>query len=154
MAEHIYEAALTKTTGAAAAFICTIVPATLASGVRMPEIREIGIYNKDGANAAEIGIGTPAAAGTTPSGAVTVQALNELDPAGHTTLVPTYSGAPTAPTVFNRRAEIQAVAGAGTIWVWGDGEFGLWAGATINQVVIFQISALAVVYDIYVKVAE
>lgn len=154
MAEHLYEAALTKTTGAAAAFVCTIVPATLAAGVPLPEIREIGIYNHDGTNAAEVGLGIPAAAGTTPSGAVTVQRLGAYNAAGNTTLVPTYSGAPTAPTNYYRRAQIQAIAGAGTIWVWGQGEFPLWSGATINQVVIWQISALAVQFDIYVKICE
>lgn len=154
MSEHIYEVSLQKTTTGSAQFVATIVPATLASGVRMPEIREIGVYNEDGANAAEIGIGIPAAAGVTPASASTVQALNQLDPAGHTTVVPSYSTPPTAPTNFYRRAEIQAVSGAGSIWVWGDGEFLLWAGATINQVVIWQVSTLAVTYDVYVKVAE
>lgn len=154
MAEHIYEVSLQKTTGAAAGFIATIVPGALGAGIRIPEIREIGVYNKDGANAAEIGLGIPAAAGVTGSSASTVQALNQLDPAGHTTVVPTYSTAPTAPANPYRRAPIQAISGAGSIWVWGDGEFPLWSGATVPQVVIWQFSILAVTYDLYVKVAE
>ena len=81
MADHIYEAALAKTTSTAAAPIAVIVPAALASGVRMPEIREIGVFNQSGV-AAEIGIGSPAANGSTPTTSATVQALNETDPAG------------------------------------------------------------------------
>ena len=60
----------------------------------------------------------------------------------------------TAPTSLNRRAQLQAVAGAGVIFTWLPGEYLLWAGATIPQVVIWQISALAVTYDVYCKVAE
>jgi hypothetical protein len=153
MADHIYEAALSKTTSTAAAPIAVIVPATLASGVRMPEIREIGVFNTSGV-AAEIGIGSPAANGSTPTTSATVQAINELDPAGHTTLVTVHTTPATAPTVFNRRVPLQAVAGAGLIFTWAPGEYLLWAGATIPQVVIWQISTLAVTYDVYLKVAE
>jgi len=55
MAEHLYEAGVSKTTGAAAAPIAVIVPAALAAGVRTPDIREIGVFNVSGV-AAEIGI--------------------------------------------------------------------------------------------------
>jgi hypothetical protein len=152
MAEHIYEGALQKVTSAAG-FICTVVPGTLGAGIRIPEIREIGLFNVSGV-AAEVGIGIPAAAGATPSGAVTVQALNQIDSAGHTTVVPSYTTAPTAPANFYRRAELQAVTGAGVIFTWLPGEFSLWSGASVNQVVIWQISTAAVTYDVYVKVAE
>jgi hypothetical protein len=153
MAEHLYEVSLTKTTGAAAGFICTIVPGALGAGIRPPEIREIGITNVSGV-AAEVGIGIPAAAGVTPSGALTVQPLNQLDPAGHTQLVPTYTTAPTAPANPYRRFQVQALAGAGDIFTWLPGEFTLWSGAAVNQVVLWQFSASAVTYDVYVKVAE
>jgi hypothetical protein len=153
MAEHIYEGALSKATSAAAGFICTVVPGTLGAGIRIPEIREIGIFNAT-AVATEVGIGIPAAAGATPASAVTVQPLNQVDPAGHTTIVPSYTTAPTAPSTFYRRAELQAVTGAGVIFTWLPGEFALWSGAAVNQVVIWQISASAVTYDVYVKVAE
>lgn len=154
MAEHIYEIGLAKTTGAAAGPIVTVVPAALASGVRMPEIREIGIFNVTGV-AAEVGLGIPAAAGTGAVTGGTVQALNQLDPAGHTQLASSFGTLqPTAPANFTRRAEIQAVVGAGLIWTWAPGEWQLWSGATVNQVVIWQLSLLAVSYDVYVKVAE
>lgn len=153
MAEHLYEASLAKTTGAAAAPIAVIVPGTLGAGIRMPEIREIGIFSVTGI-AAEVGLGIPAAAGVTATTSEIVQALSQLDPAGHTTLVTVHTTPATAPANFYRRAELQAVAGAGVIWTWGQGEWPLWSGATVNQVVIWQLSSLAVGYDIYVKVAE
>lgn len=154
MAEHLYEASLAKTTSTAAAPIAVIVPGALAAGTtRMPEIREIGIFNQSGA-AAEIGLGIPAVAGVTPTTSEIVQPLNQLDPAGHTTLVTVHTTPATAPANFYRRAELQAVAGAGVIWTWAPGEWLLWSGASVNQVVIWQLSALAVTYDIYVKTCE
>lgn len=153
MAEHLYEVSLPKTTGAAAAPIAVVVPGTLGAGIRMPEIREIGVYNQSGV-AAEIGLGVPAAAGVTATTSALVQALNQIDAAGHTTLVTVHTTPATAPTTFYRRGELQAVVGAGAIWTWAPGEFALWSGATIPQVVLWQISALAVTYDVYLKCAE
>lgn len=153
MADHIYEASLPKTTTAAAVPIAVIVPGTLGAGVRSPEIREIGIFSVSGV-AAEISLGVPAAAGVTPTTSETVQPLNQLDPAGHTTLVTVHTTPATAPANRYRRAPLQAAAGAGIIWAWAPGEFILWSGAAIPQVVIFQESVLAVGYDIYVKTAE
>lgn len=154
MSEHLYEAGNTLTSGAAAASLFEIIPATLAAGKRPPEIREIGIFNVTGV-AAEIGIGRPAAIGITPGTVTTVQATDSFDTiAGATTVAATWGTAPTAPTAFMRRFELQAVVGAGVIFTWGQGEFVLWSGATINTVVIRQLSALAVGYDMYVKVAE
>jgi hypothetical protein len=153
MAEHLYEVALPKTTLTAAAPIASIVPGTLGAGIRMPEIREIGIYSQSGA-AAEVGLGIPAAAGITPTTSATVQALNQIDAAGHTTLVTVHTTPATAPVNFYRRAALQAIAGAGAVWVWGAGEWPLWSGAAIPHVVLWQISAVAVTYDIYLKVAE
>ena len=155
MAEHLYEIGLPKTTGAAAGIIAAVNPAAIAAGTRMPEIREIGIFNQSGV-AAEVGIGYPAAVGTGgASTSGTVQALNPIDAAGHTTVITLYvTLQPTAPTNFMRRAEIQAVVGAGVIFTWQPGEFALWQGAALFTPVIWQISALAVTYDIYVKVAE
>lgn len=154
MSDHVYELGLSKTTGAAAGPVVTIVPAALASGVRMPDIREIGIFSVSGV-AAEVGLGVPAAAGTGAVTGGTVQALSALDPAGHTQVAASFATTqPTAPASFFRRAELQAVAGAGAIFTWLPGEFALWAGASVPQVVVWQVSALAVTYDVYVKVAE
>lgn len=157
MAEHLYEASLAKTTSTAAAHIATIVPGTLGAGIRMPEIREIGVFvvTPPSSGGAEIGIGVPAVAGVTASTSETVQALNQLDPAGHTSLVTAFSGTqPTAPSNFYRRAELQGIAGAGVIFTWAPGEFMLWSGASVPQVVVWQLGSLAVTYDVYLKVAE
>lgn len=154
MAEHLYEAGHTKTSGAAAAPLFEIIPATLAAGKRMPEIRELGIFNVSGV-AAEIGIGRPAAIGITPATSVTVQATHSNDVIiGATTIATTWGTPPTVPGTFTRRAEIQPMVGAGAVFTWGPGEFVLWSGAAISTFVIWQISALAVGYDIYLKVAE
>lgn len=154
MTDHIYELGVTKTTTGSAQFIVDILPGTLGAGIRMPAIREIGIFNQSGA-ASEIGIGLCAAAGTGTRTASTVQSVNQLDPAGHTTVGTAYGTTqPTAPTSFYRRAELQAVAGAGVIFTWNEDEFLLWSGATINEVTIWQISTSAVTYDVYIKVAE
>lgn len=153
MAEHLYEAGLPKTTTTTPAPVAVIVPGTLGAGIRSPEIREIGIFNVTGV-AAEVGLGIPAAAGVTATTSMLVQALNQTDPAGHTTLVTVHTTPATAPANFYRRGEIQAVVGAGIIWTWAPGEWILWSGATIPQVVIWQLSALAVGYDCYIKVSE
>jgi hypothetical protein len=154
MAEHLYSAGHTKTSGAAAAPLFEIIPATLAAGKRMPEIREIGIFSQSGV-AAQVGIGRPAAIGITPATSVTVQALHSNDVIiGSTTIATTWGTAPTVPGTFTHRLDIQAVVGAGDIFTFGQGELVLWSGAAINTFVIWQISALAVTYDVYVKVAE
>ena len=156
MSEHIYEISLQKTTSAAAGPIATVVPAALAAAVSLAEIREIGIYNNDGTNAAEIALGIPAAAGSGAVTGATVQELAQFNPSGNTQLATSFATTqPTAPTNFYRRAEVQAIAGAGSIWVWGQGEFPLWqGGSAAGQVVIWQLSSLAVTYDVYLKVAE
>jgi hypothetical protein len=154
MAEHLYEGGFTLTTGAAAAPFGEIIAAAIAAGKRLPEIREIGIFNQSGV-AAEIGVGRPAAIGITPATLTTVQALHAVDViAGNTTIAKTWGTAPTAPTNFMRRAELQGVVGAGIIWTWGVGEFAMWSASAIGTIVLWQISALAVTYDCYVKVAE
>lgn len=154
MGEHIYEAGWSYTSGAAAHAIGEIIPATLAAGVRPPEIREIGIFNNSGA-AAEVGIGRPAAIGATPGTEVTVQAGNSMDTiAGNTKVAGSWGTAPTVPGTFMRRATLQTVAGAGVIFTWNPGELVLWSGASISTLVLWQIGATAVTYDCYVKVAE
>lgn len=154
MADHIYEGAWTYTSGAAAHAIGEIIPATLAAGKRMPEIREIGIFGQSGV-AAIVGIGQPAAIGGTPATETTVQAVNTSDViAGNTKIAASWTTAPTTPATFMRRADLQAVQGAGIIWTWLPGEFVLWSGSAVSTLVIWQISTSAVSYDLYLKVAE
>src|ERR1700683_756309 len=115
------EAAVTKTTsGSAASVICAIQPAALSATVGMPELREIGIFNVSGA-AAEIGLAWGTTTGTTPSGGGTV--VNSRGGAGATIVYPTYATYPTISSTYTRRAELQAVAGAGVIWTWLPGEW-------------------------------
>lgn len=154
MADHIYEGGWTYTSGAAAHAIGEIIPATLAAGARAPEIREIGIFSVSGV-AAEIGIGRPAAIGVTPATEVTVQAANSMDTiAGHTVIAASWATAPTVPGTFMRRLELQPAAGAGAIFTWNPGELVLWSGAAVSTLILWQLSVLAVTYDIYCKIAE
>ena len=156
MADHIYEGGWAKTTSTAAAPFGEVLPIALTAGggSRNPEIREIGIFNNSGA-AAEVAIGHPAAIGITPATLTTVQAMNGMDViAGKTTVATTWGTAPTAPATFMRRATLQTVVGSGVIWVWNPGEFVLWQGSTLNTLVLWQLSTVAVTYDCYIKVAE
>ena len=149
----VVEGAVTKTTaGSAASVICAIQPAALSSTVGMPELREIGIFNVSGA-AAEIGLIWGGTAGTTPSGQVTM-VNSQNGGAGNTQVIPTYATYPTTPGAYTWRAELQAVAGAGIIWTWLPGEWQLWGGASNYPCVVYQISAVTCVYDVYAKCAE
>src|SRR6266700_5138920 len=146
MSEHLYEVGIQKVTGAAAAPLCEIIAAAIAAGKRLPEIREIGVFNQSGV-AAEFGLCRPAAIGITPGTISTVQATDAVDViAGNTTVAASWATAPTAPTTFMRRAELQGVVGAGVIWTWGQGEFRMWSASAIGTLVLWQISALAVTY--------
>jgi hypothetical protein len=156
MSGHIYELGQQKTTGASAGPVVTLIPLALTIGVQPAHLLEMGIFNVSGV-AAEIGLGTPLAAGTggQATGA-TVQPVAGWLNAGDTTVALTFTTLqPTAPANFQRRAELQAVVGAGIIWTWDEGEFPLWqGGAQSGQVVLWQVSSLAVTYDVYVKVSE
>lgn len=154
MAELIYMLGLQKTTGAAAGPIVTIVPAALAAGTPLAELREIRVFNQSGV-VAEAGMGIPAAAGTGAVTGGTVQPLSQLAPAGHTQVATSFATTqPTAPANFYDREEMQAVQGAGLIFTYAPGEWPLWPGAAIPQVVLWQFSALAVTYDVTVKIAH
>ena len=154
MAEHIYKIGLQKVTGAAAGPVVTIVPAALASGVPMAEIREIAITNVSGVSG-EVGTGFPAAAGSGTITGGTVQRLNQSHAVGNTQVATSFGTTqPTAPANFYDRDQIQAVVGAGFIWTYAPGEWQLWSGATVAQVVVWQLSALAVTWDVTVKVCE
>jgi len=154
MSDHLYEAGWTITSGAAAQALGEIIPAALATGKRPPEVREVGIFSQSGV-AAIVGIGQPAAIGVTPATESTVQATNTFDTiAGNTVVAASWATKPTAPTAPRRRADIQALQGAGIIWTWGEGEFVMWQGASVSTVVLWQFSTAAVTYDCYIKVAE
>jgi hypothetical protein len=154
VAEDLYEVGWTYTSGAAAHAIGEIIPGTLAAGTRIPEIRELGIFNVSGV-AAELGMGRPAAIGVTPGTLVTDQSADSTNfIAGDTKVAASWGTAPTVPGTYMRRFELPAVVGAGVIFTWNQSEFKLWSGAAISTIVLWQISALAVTYDCYIKVAE
>ena len=151
MAHHIYELAFQKTTTAAAGPIASFLPGTLGTGVQPPEVREMGIFNQSGA-AAEFGLAQAVNAITGTSG-VLVQQLTGWENNGDTTVYTSWSTAPTAPTNFFRRAQLQATAGSGVIWTWEAGEFVIW-NASFPQLVLWQLSSAIVTYDCYIKVHE
>ena len=156
MADHIYEAAGQTTTGAGAGAIFTVIAAAAAASTRVPEIREIGL-TLNTAVACEFTLGLPGNTPATPSSAITVQPVNHLDPAGHTTIQAgtSWTTAPTVPANPTRRAQLPATIGAGIIWVWNPGEFQLYSiGTNTSFLVCWQLSSLAVNVDWYVKVAE
>jgi hypothetical protein len=154
MADHIYKLGLQKTTSAAAGPIVTIVPAALAAGIPMAEVREIVITSVSGV-AGEVGTGIPAAAGTGGVTGGTVQRLNQTHATGNTQVATSFATTqPTAPANFYDRDQLQAVVGAGFLWTYAPGEWQLWSGAAIAQVVVWQLSALAVTYDVTVKICE
>jgi hypothetical protein len=145
---QLYEVGLTKTTAAAAGPIVTL----LTSATARPDIREIGIFIAPTAAAATIGLGRPAAAGTGTATGTLGQALDAGDPAATCTLVTSFATTqPTAPTNFMRRIDLPATVGAGVVWTYPPNTFNV---PVSSNFVIWQLSAVAVTYDIYVQWEE
>src|SRR6266568_307947 len=118
-------------------------------------IYKLGLQKVTGAAAGPIVTIVPAAiaAGAVTGG--TVQRLNQTHAAGNTQVATSFATTqPTAPANFYDKAELQAVVGAGVILTYAPGEWQLWAGATIPQIVVWQLSALAVTLATWVKVCE
>jgi hypothetical protein len=144
---HLYECAVTKTTGAAAGPIATLVSAASPRA----EIREIGVFLTT-AVAAEVGTGRPAAAGVGTLTGNLIQALDSADVAGVHTLTTAFgTSAPTAPAVPMKRIQLPAVIGAGVVWVYAPGELIVPISANF---VVWQFSAAAVGFDVYMKVVQ
>jgi hypothetical protein len=143
-----YEVGLQRTTTAAAGMIATLVTAAGSRAV----VREIGVFATT-AVAGEIGIGRPAAVGSGTLTGTVGQALDSADTAAVTTLTTTNFGTsnPTAPTNFMRRVQLPGVIGAGVMFVWEPQAFIVPISANL---VIWQISAAIVTYDVYVAWAE
>jgi len=144
---HLYEVGLSKTTGAAAGPVVTLLTASSPRA----EIREIGIFAVT-AVAGEVGLGRPAAAGAGAATGQLGQALDAADAAAASTLTTSFATTqPTAPAVPFRRIQLPGVIGAGVVWVWGQGELLV---AVSSNLVVWQFSASAVTYDVYVKFVE
>lgn len=145
---QLYEAALQKTTTAAAGIIAVIS----ASSSARPDLRELWITLASApASGPSIGFGRPASAGATPSGAVLGQATDHADPASTCSLVPSFTTAPTAPTIPMRRISLPNAIGAGIGWTWDRQDLNM---PTSGQLIIWQYTALAVTYDIWAKWEE
>ncbi len=145
---QLYEAGIQKTTGAAAGFIAAIS----APSTARPDIREIWVTMASAPSAGpSIGLGRTGTVGTTPSGAVLGQATDVNDLAAVTTLVPSFSSSPAAPSVPLRRISLPNAIGAGVGWVWDRQELNI---PPSGQLILWQYTALAVTYDIWVKWEE
>lgn len=146
---RIYEAGVAKTTGAAAGAIATAI-----AGTRRASILELGIFVTT-AVAGEVGIGRAANTAVGALTGVVVQPGDPADEAGTATLTTSFATTqPTAPTNPMRRIQFPATIGAGAIWTWAPGELMIPASSLVNPFVVWQFSALAVGYDVYVKVLE
>lgn len=143
---QLYEAGIQRVTGAAAGNIATLV----APSTSRPDIREIGIFNTSGV-ACTIGYGRPAAPWSAPAMTPLGQAADAADPNATCALVTSGTTAPTAPAVFMRRITLPAVVGSGIIWAFEPQSLNV---PQSGNLVIWQTSALAVTYDLYVKWEE
>jgi hypothetical protein len=154
VADHIYEVGGTFTSTTSHP-ILTIIAKQLASGVRIPEIREIGL-TLNTATAVEYILGVPANTPATPTSPLTVVSISHIDEAGDTQVgFSTWSTTPTAPTAVARRVQLPATIGAGVIWVWNPGEWPLYPTPAPNQfVTLWQSTTTPVTLDWYIKVAE
>lgn len=146
---QLYEGGTQKVTTAAAGPIITI----LSGAASRPDVREIGIFMASApATGPTIGVGRPAAVGAGAATGVLGQATDVSDPAAVTTIVTSFATTqPTAPTIPLRRMTLPAVIGAGIVWVWAPNELNI---PTSGNLVVWQYSALAVTYEVYVKFEE
>src|SRR5690349_13165449 len=146
---QLYEVGLQKTTAAAAGPIFTLLTGSAAR----PDIREIGIFVSSApASGPTVGIGRPAAAGAGTATGSLGQATDVNDPAATCTLVSSFATTqPTAPSIFMRRISLPNTIGAGVVWTFDRQDLNIGPSANF---VIWQASALAVTYDVYVKWEE
>lgn len=146
---QLYSVGLQKVTGAAAGPIATF----LAGSATRPDIREIGVFCASApATGPSIGLGRPAANGAGAATGTLGQALDPADPAATSTLVTSFATTqPTSPASFFTRMTLSPVIGSGFVWTFGYNEL---AVAASQNLVIWQISALAVTYEVYIKFEE
>lgn len=105
--------------GVAAAAGAAYASIQCGANVRM-RVREIGVF-LSAATLSPVGLGHPANEATPPVASSTVagQPIDQQDAiASVGALGLAWSTAPTAPSVFMRRVQVPAVAGAGLIWTW------------------------------------
>lgn len=146
---QLYEVALQKVTGAAAGPIVTL----LVGATARPDLRELGIFVSSApATGPTIGVGRPAAVGAGAATGSLGQSTDVNDPAAACTLVSSFATTqPTAPAIFTRRISLPNVIGAGVVWTWEPQAFNV---GPAGNLVVWQASALAVTYDVYMKWEE
>jgi hypothetical protein len=146
---QLYEIAQQKTTTAAAGPIFTLT----APSTARPDLRELGIFVSSApATGPTFGIGRPAANGSGGATGVVGQATDANDPVSTVTMVSSFATTqPTAPTNFFRRISVPPTIGAGVIWTWEPQALNI---AASGSFVIWQISALAVTWDVYARWEE
>ena len=135
-----YGNSITKTTGAAAAAICTL-GATASRDIR---VFEVGV-SLSTAVSGEVGIMRPGNTPGTPSGGQIGAPLDNVSGADTATLHNTWATTqPTAGTGM-RRMVLPATIGAGVIWTFPDGI----VIPASSYLMVWQYSALAVTYSVY-----
>lgn len=141
-----YENCIQKASGAAAGAVVSLRAASASRDVR---VFEIGISVVT-AVAGEIGIGRPANSPVATTSTAAGAPLDNVSGAGASLIDSAWSTAPTAPTVPWRRFQFPATIGAGVIWTFPNG---IVVPASGN-LVVWQFSALAVTYDVYLSYDE
>lgn len=125
------------------------------AGSRRARIIEIGVFTT-AATATSVGLGHPA---NTPVATTTVAGQPHLvgDAAAAATLDTAWSTAPTAPSVYLKRATLAAAIGAGVIWRFPPGEeiFCDNSAGSNQWVTIFNpVASAASIIDVYVTWEE
>lgn len=146
---QLYMAGVQKVTGAAAGPIATLV----APSTTRPDIREIGIFVASApATGPTVGFGRPAAVGAGAATGALGQATEPADPAALCTLAASFATTqPTAPAVPMARITLPPSIGAGMVWTFDPNTM---AVAQSGNLVLWQFSALAVTYEVYMKWEE
>lgn len=137
-----YDIAVQKTTGAASGMICQI----RAGASRDVEIFEIGV-NVTTAVAGEIALIRPSAVGSTFTSSSVVAAWDPTSGAGVAVIDTAASTPPTIGTNYMRRWQFPGSIGAGVIWTFPQGLI----VPVSASIAIWQLSALAVTYDVYIS---
>lgn len=148
---RIYEAAAQRATGTAAGYVYSVT-----TGTRRAAILELGVFVASApATGPDIGLGRGGGTAITVSLAALGQAMDPADTDAATTQLSTWATGPTVPGTAMRRITLPNVIGSGVIWTWAPGDFLVPPSTTTTTApVIWQYSALAVTYNVYVKVLE
>ena len=112
-------------------------------------ILEYGVFLA-GAGATTLGLGRPAAAGSTPSASILLQAEDPGNPAATINSVLEWTTDPTAPTNFFRRIGLPATIGVGVIWTFPRGLI----IPISSNFVLWNITAVTTGVDAYAMVDE